>query len=160
MGRARLTLDLAPLDLAGPATETARTRALAAERGVGLVVDAERPAPIADRDRLVQLLILIDNAIDHSPAGGEVSVAVRRDGQATHDRGRPGPGIPEADRERIFEPFTRLPGSQGDRIAAAASGSRSGAASRQPTEARSRSTKRRGGARFTDLTARQAPGGG
>ena len=45
---------------------------MAAERGVPLAVDAgDRAAwSMADHDRIVQvLLVLIDNAVDHSPAG-------------------------------------------------------------------------------------------
>ncbi len=103
------------LDVAEVARDTARgASALAAERGVRMAVDAPGPATAsADRARLVQLLlILVDNAIDHSPAGGTVRVAVRPSGQAVvvtvEDDG---PGIPEADRARVFEPFTRLPGT-------------------------------------------------
>ncbi len=111
----RLMLSPARLDIASVAADTVRgAGALAAERGVGLALDAPRPVPAtADRDRLVQLLlILIDNAIDHSPAGGVVTVRVDGDGRGgrihVDDQG---PGIPEAERERIFEPFTRLPGT-------------------------------------------------
>ena len=68
---------------------------------------------LADRDRLVQLLlILVDNAVDHSPAGGTVTVRVLAgDPMATIDVEDEGPGIPEADRVRIFEPFTRVAGT-------------------------------------------------
>jgi len=114
-----LTLEMAPVDLAGLATETARTAAaFAAERGVAIVVDAGRPVQIAgDRDRLIQLaLILIDNAISHSPAGGTVKVAVMtRAARAALVVEDQGPGIPEVDRGRIFEAFTRLAGGRGDR---------------------------------------------
>jgi signal transduction histidine kinase len=81
---------------------------------VRLAVDAPGRVPVlADRDRLVQLLlVLIDNAIDHSPAGETVTVRVRQEGAGVaidvEDRG---PGIPPAERERIFEPFTRLSGT-------------------------------------------------
>ncbi len=104
-----------PLDVAEVARDTVRgATALAAERRVGLVVDAPGPAPaLADRGRLVQLLVvLIDNAIDHSPAGGEVGVRVRvRADTIAVEVEDQGPGIPEAAREQIFEPFTRLPGT-------------------------------------------------
>jgi signal transduction histidine kinase len=110
-----LTIAPKPLDVAAVARDTVRgATALAAERGVGLLVDAPGPAPAsADRDRLVQLLlVLIDNAVDHSPADGQVSVGVRRHGdEILLEVDDQGPGIPESDRERIFEPFTRLPGT-------------------------------------------------
>lgn len=107
-----LALRLGPLDLAALVQDTVRnTTALAAERGISLAVDAAGAVPIAgDRDRLVQLLvILLDNAMTHSPAGGSVRVAVGMAGrQALLTVTDEGPGVPEADRARIFEPFTRL----------------------------------------------------
>ncbi len=111
----RLTLAPVALDIASLAADTVRgATALAAERGVGLEVDATTPAPaIADRDRIVQLLlILVDNAIDHSPAGETVTVRVTTaGGTVVVDVDDRGPGIPPAERERIFEPFTRLSGT-------------------------------------------------
>ena len=66
---------------------------------------------MADPDRIVQvLLVLIDNAVDHSPAGERVAVRVRTSGRSvTIEVEDSGPGIPPAERERIFQPFTRLP---------------------------------------------------
>jgi signal transduction histidine kinase len=111
----RLVLTRAPLDAAEVARDTVRgATALAAERGVRLSVDAPGPAPVvADRARIVQLLlVLIDNAIDHSPADADITVRVRTDPPqvaiTVEDRG---PGIAPEDLERIFEPFTRLPGT-------------------------------------------------
>ena len=110
-----LTLSPVALDVASLAADTVRgATALAAERGVGLEVDVTGRAPaIADRDRLVQLmLILVDNAIDHSPSGETVTVRVRTNGgDVVIDVDDRGPGIPPSERERIFEPFTRLSGT-------------------------------------------------
>ena len=110
-----LALSPVALDLAALAADTVRgATALAAERGVGLEVDATDPTPAtADRDRIVQLLlILVDNAIDHSPSGETVTVRVRKAGDdVVIDVDDRGPGIPAAERERIFEPFTRLSGT-------------------------------------------------
>jgi signal transduction histidine kinase len=48
---------------------------------------------------------LVENAVFQSPAGGEVAVTVSEEGMVTvADRG---PGVPEADRQRIFERFWR-----------------------------------------------------
>lgn len=114
-----LTLMRRPVDLAELAAETVRgAAALAAERGVRVAIDA--PSAVvasADRDRLVQLiLILLDNAFDHSPPDGKVTVRVRRLERSVElsvsDEGQ---GIPADDRERIFEPFTHLPGVRRDR---------------------------------------------
>ncbi len=111
----RLALTTTQIDIAQVARETVRgASALAAEREVRLTLDAGSAAPaVADRGRIVQLLlVLLDNAVDHSPAGGEVAVCVRMEaGLAVIEVDDEGPGIPEADRQRIFEPFTRLPGT-------------------------------------------------
>jgi two-component system sensor histidine kinase CiaH len=114
-----LTFIRRPVDLAELAAETVRgAAALAAQRGVRVAIDA--PSAVvasADRDRLVQLiLILLDNAFDHSPPDGTVTVRVRRLERSVElsvsDEGQ---GIPAEDRERIFEPFTHLPGVRRDR---------------------------------------------
>lgn len=72
---------------------------------------------LGDHDRLTQLLvILIDNAIDHSPLGSTVSVSVRAvDRRVELSVIDQGPGVPAIDRERVFEPFIRLPGLRRDR---------------------------------------------
>jgi signal transduction histidine kinase len=65
----------------------------------------------SDRDRLDQIvLILVDNAVNHSPPDGEVVLDLRVDaraGTATAEVRDQGPGIPPAELERIFEPFAR-----------------------------------------------------
>jgi len=117
-----LVMDRRPIELGPVATETARqARPLAAERGIG--VRAEAPTDdgsslvSGDRERLAQLvLILLDNAIDHTPDGSTVTVDVRRAGRRVElGVADQGPGIPTAERDRIFEPFTRLPGVRRDR---------------------------------------------
>ncbi len=111
----RLTVALAPLDVAGLAADTVRgATALAAERDVLLEHTSDgRVFARADHDRLVQLLlILVDNAIDHSPPGTVVTVSVRDAGStAVIEVSDQGPGIPPEEVERIFEPFTRLHGT-------------------------------------------------
>ena len=96
------------VDAGALARDAAETAALGgslvvAETEDGLVVDA-------DRDRLRQALDnLIGNAIGHSPAGGTVTVTVRREGDsiviAVADEGD---GIPAGDLDRVFEPGVRL----------------------------------------------------
>ncbi|HEY5628371.1 MAG TPA: HAMP domain-containing sensor histidine kinase [Candidatus Limnocylindrales bacterium] len=111
----RLAVAPVTLDAAAIARDTVRgATAMAAERGVGLAHDAAGPVfARADRDRLVQLLlILVDNAVDHSPRGTTVTVRARRAGaHAVLEVEDQGPGIPPAEQERIFEPFTRLHGT-------------------------------------------------
>ncbi|MFN8630893.1 MAG: HAMP domain-containing sensor histidine kinase [Chloroflexota bacterium] len=111
----KLAVAIATVDASGLAADTVRgATALAAERGVSLRCEASSAVfARADRDRLVQLLlILVDNAVDHSPKGTTVTVRVRRAGaQAVIEVEDEGPGIPADARERIFEPFTRLHGT-------------------------------------------------
>jgi len=114
-----MTVERRTLDLSEVARDaTRRAEALAAERRTHLVVDAPGAVIVSgDRDRLVQLLlILLDNAVDHSPEEGTVTVTVRRSGRAAEmSVADEGPGIPPDERERIFAPFRRLPGPRGTR---------------------------------------------
>jgi signal transduction histidine kinase len=107
-----ITLERVPLELDDVAGEAAAALSgPAAARGVNVVVDPE-PAPLSgDPARLRQLVtILIDNAIRHSPSGGEVRVAVRAaDGQATISVADQGPGIRPLDLPHVFDRFWRAP---------------------------------------------------
>lgn len=83
---------------------------MAEARGGDIVADIA-PATIAgDRDLLFQLLSnLLDNAVKYGPDGGRIDLALHVDDDAVQltlrDRG---PGIPEADRERVFDRLVRL----------------------------------------------------
>jgi two-component system, OmpR family, sensor histidine kinase CiaH len=63
-----------------------------------------------DPDRFRQLvLILIDNALRHSAAGGTVEVSCsRRDRNLVLEVADRGPGIPAKEREKVFERFYRV----------------------------------------------------
>lgn len=63
-----------------------------------------------DVDRLTQVLAnLIDNAVRHTPAFGIVTVTVvAMDRWAAVIVDDTGPGIPPADRTRVFDRFTQL----------------------------------------------------
>ncbi len=86
---------------------------LAAEEAsrVGAMVEGDA-AQVRGDERLLRRALrnLLENA--HRYGGGEVSVQVRTQGggQAQVQVCDRGPGVPEALRERIFEPFFRLPG--------------------------------------------------
>jgi two-component system phosphate regulon sensor histidine kinase PhoR len=64
-----------------------------------------------DRDALEQIVLnLIDNACKYAADGGELRVALRQSaaGGAELRVGDRGPGVPEAEQERIFEKFHRV----------------------------------------------------
>ena len=56
---------------------------------------------------------LIDNALRYTPSGGRVDVGLRQDaGGVTVEVSDSGPGIPVAERERVFDPFYRVLGTE------------------------------------------------
>jgi signal transduction histidine kinase len=116
-------LDVRDLDLAEVAAGAlAFLEPVAARRGMRLELDVE-PAPTrGDDDRLRRLVtVLVDNAIRHGREGGRVLVTVRTASLAVEDDG---PGIPPAERTRVFERFWRgtgaAPGGSGLGLAIAA----------------------------------------
>jgi two-component system sensor histidine kinase TctE len=105
------TVDLSAI--AGEVVAKFFDRALLANIDLGLEA---RPAGIhADPSLLDDLLSnLVDNALKYTPAGGSVTV------NAGQQSGRPylavednGPGIPEAERQRVRQRFYRMPNSPG-----------------------------------------------
>jgi signal transduction histidine kinase len=88
---------------------------IGAERAVRLNIDLAPADVHGDRDQLFQMLVnLLDNALKFAPAGGEVGMSL----EATADGAvlcidDNGPGIPETDRERVFDRFQRLESHRG-----------------------------------------------
>lgn len=79
-------------------------------RGVRFTLEAgDEPVALGDADWTRQVIAgLLDNAARHAEKGGCVEIAVRRDGgRAIVEVADDGPGVPEAERERIFERFER-----------------------------------------------------
>lgn len=68
-----------------------------------------------DADALRAMIAnLIGNAIQYTPERGTVEVSLtHQDGRAIFDVSDTGPGIPEAERARVFDRFYRLAGSAG-----------------------------------------------
>jgi signal transduction histidine kinase len=84
--------------------------AAAEERGITIEPDSTDPLPAKGEERaVIQILVnLMGNAIRHSPEGGQVRLVFgRSDGSASVSVLDEGPGIAEADRQRIFERFER-----------------------------------------------------
>lgn len=96
--------------------QVARWQALAAQRGLRLVqddADASAGGAMLPAAPLATILSnLIRNAL-HYTASGEVRVSI---GHAEVRVVDTGPGIPAHDRDRLFQPFMRGDGSQGDGI--------------------------------------------
>ncbi|WP_046112093.1 sensor histidine kinase [Aquincola tertiaricarbonis] len=113
-------VQLRPLDLNAHALEVSMEwvpQALKRQIDLGFE-GAPQPLVIhADGDRVRELINnLIDNAIRYSACGGRVTVrvAAAEGGQCRLAISDDGPGIPVAERARIFERFHRLLGTQQD----------------------------------------------
>ena len=112
-----LPVDVRPCDVREPVERAvAAARVTLADRA-----DVEFDAPVAlpdvaaDPERVRQVVTnLLDNAAKHAQADGPISVQLEQHGDVVQlvvaDRG---PGIPEPDLERIFEPSVRLGGTTG-----------------------------------------------
>lgn len=126
----------APVDVGEAVAETlAISRPMASARWISLLasVDGALPRPEGDADRIVQVLVnLVGNAVRYSPDGSEVRISAappRPGGRPIPAKSivdgrllRPqqwveirvadrGPGVSDAERERIFEKFERGVGS-------------------------------------------------
>ncbi len=101
-----------PMDLRELLQDLVRQVApLAAERGIAIRADLAEPAAVeADAGRLRQLfLILLDNALTYTPAGGTLSLSLRNgDQRAEVCLSDSGPGIPEKDLPHVWERFYRV----------------------------------------------------
>ena len=102
-----------PVDLREVIAQSAATTGRLIEgRGAELVVHTDHcdgePLVLADRDRLIQVLVnLLSNAAKFTPAGsGQVEIRLTRwDGALRVCVADNGPGIPEGELELIFEKF-------------------------------------------------------
>ena len=86
------------------------------ESGRRLSLQAEPGATVdGDRELLTQLLAnLVETEIQHTPPGTAIAVTVARTpGQVVLGVADDGPGVPEAERQRIFDRFYRLERSRG-----------------------------------------------
>ena len=105
--------DARPVDLAEEArSEVARRTGLATR--VQLAVEAPQPAVVdGSPTQLCRALSnLLDNAERHASSAVRIAVH-QRDGRVRVLVDDDGPGIPEADRARVFERFTRLDDHRG-----------------------------------------------
>ena len=111
-----LSLNFGSCDIADVLVETMESfQPRATEQGLSLALSPEPPSAIvqADKERLLQMIDnLVGNALKFTPRGGCVSVG----GYVEPDEVRvtvadTGPGIPEEQRERLFDRFWQARGS-------------------------------------------------
>ncbi|MDQ3849739.1 MAG: ATP-binding protein, partial [Actinomycetota bacterium] len=97
---------------------TAAAHDEAAARHPEVTWSARLPShPVAIRGWEPGLRILVDNLLEnaarHGRPGGSVQLTLAANGVAELRVDDDGPGIPETERERIFEPFVRAAGAAG-----------------------------------------------
>ncbi|WP_350333406.1 sensor histidine kinase [Coralliovum pocilloporae] len=112
------TGDLKPVDLAGIARDVSELyEPVAEEDGIGFVISASEPAFVTgSRELLGQVIAnLLDNALKYAREPGkegltpEITLSVEsRDKSVVLCVTDNGPGIPEADRDRVLQRFVRL----------------------------------------------------
>ena len=79
---------------------------------IGVVSDLDACVIVNEIDVITLIKNIVDNAIRYTPPGGRVDMSIlANDGAITMVIEDNGPGIPEAERERVFEPFHRVLGS-------------------------------------------------
>ena len=86
-------------------------------RSIDLGLASSAPVRVAGNRDALHLILrnLLDNAVKYTPAGGRVDLSLGQDAQgawlAVDDSG---PGIPQQERERVFDRFYRVPGSEAE----------------------------------------------
>jgi two-component system OmpR family sensor kinase len=104
-----------PVELSELARRTVADLAgVAQAKGVDLGVQQADAASVEGQPDALHILMrnLVDNAIKYTPEGGTVDIAVRRvPGGVTIGVEDSGPGIPDEERERVFDRFYRIAGS-------------------------------------------------
>lgn len=80
---------------------------LAHSKGIALALEAEQPVWLQGEPTLLNELLsnLVDNALAHTPSGGNVILRVRAPGVLEVEDD--GPGIPADQRDKVFERFYR-----------------------------------------------------
>ena len=114
---ASLTQGMQPVDLSDVMADSA---SLFFDRAIANEIDLEfetTPARLRASRWLIRELAtnLIENALLYTPRGGHVTVRCGVNGEKPFiEVEDTGPGIPQAERERVFERFYRMPNSAGE----------------------------------------------
>lgn len=112
----RLKLEQEPIQMGEVLPEIARQVSRVAEdKGIALQLEQTAGVVLADPTRLRQvLLILLDNALAHTPEGGRIRLNSRMEGkQVILSVGDTGTGVAPADLPHVFERFYRADKDQG-----------------------------------------------
>jgi two-component system OmpR family sensor kinase len=91
---------------------------IADRKDIDLGLGTVEPLAVPGDSEALRVLLrnLVDNALRYTPEGGRVDISVRREdpasaGPAVLEVADNGPGIPEHERERVFDRFYRVPGT-------------------------------------------------
>jgi heavy metal sensor kinase len=101
----RLYLD----EVVGEAVRAATV--VAAAKGLEVTSEIQPDIAIDGDDGLLHRMVtnLLDNAVQYTPQGGSINIALSADARtATMTVADNGPGIPDTDRDRVFDRFVRL----------------------------------------------------
>jgi NtrC-family two-component system sensor histidine kinase KinB len=101
---------VSPYLLVKDSVEAIQTTADTKNQEIKLNIKQRLPAVWADADMIKRVLInLLENGIKYTPQGSQITVGGKRDKDLVvmwvEDNG---PGVPPAERERVFDKFTRL----------------------------------------------------
>ena len=110
-GRSELNLTRFPFDKAIRDTyQAVLMDAQKHDHTLTLRVPATLPSVFADRERVMQVMMnIVSNSIKYTPDGGRITISAGTlPGKVWMEVDDNGIGIPEADRERIFERFYRV----------------------------------------------------
>jgi len=90
---------------------------LAQAKGIDLGMEESARLTISANAEILRLILrnALENAVRYTPDGGEVNLRLAlEDGCVTVEVTDSGPGIPEAERSRVFDPFYRIAGTRGE----------------------------------------------
>ena len=91
---------------------------LCEDKGIDFAAEFSKDLQLrGNREFLAQALAnILDNAVKYTPAGGAIMLRVRRrsSGEIEFSVTDTGPGVPDADRERVVERFVRLENSRNE----------------------------------------------
>ncbi|MBU0723870.1 MAG: HAMP domain-containing histidine kinase [Alphaproteobacteria bacterium] len=108
--------EMVPLDLADSLRDIVELyQPVAEEKGLSVTLDAVSAAPMHGSPQLLALALsnLLDNAVKYCRAGDIIALSLGAEGEGAESHwvltiADTGPGIPVADRDRVFERFVRL----------------------------------------------------